>query len=280
VEVRDGYLHQRRYCGTVKAIIVDWAGTVIDYGSRAPAGVFVEVFKRHGVDISLAEARVPMGMEKRDHIQALADTPGIAARWEQSNGKAIASEDIDRMYDEFLPLQLECLPRYADLIPGTLGIVAACRGRGIKIGSSTGYSRVLMDVVAAEAAKRGFEPDAIVCADDVAQGRPAPWMCFTNLQRLGIWPVESAIAIDDTAPGIEAGLNAGMWTIGVAESGNEMGLSRQEVTALSPSEHHSRMRRAYERLYRAGAHYVVNSIADILPVIESIERRLEGGEKP
>jgi len=278
--VREGYLYQRRYCGSVKALIVDWAGTVIDYGSRAPAGVFVEVYKRHGVAISIAEARIPMGMEKRDHIQALAEMPGVAARWVEANGTPITAADIDGMYDEFLPLQLECLPQHADLIPGTLGIVATCRARGIKIGSSTGYARVLMNVVAAEAKKRGFAPDAIVCADDVPQGRPAPWMCFANLQQLGVWPVESAIKLDDTAPGIEAGLNAGMWAVGVAESGNEMGLSRAELAALSPAEHNARIHRAYDRLYRAGAHYVINSIADLLPVLESIERRLEAGDRP
>ena len=202
--MRDGYLFKRRYCGAVKALIVDWAGTVIDFGSRAPAGVFVDVYQRHGVEISAAEARAPMGMEKRDHIAAIAAMPGVAERWQRANGSELSAADIDRMYDEFLPLQLECLPRYADLIPGTLGIVAACRARGIKIGSSTGYARALMDVVAAEAKQRGFTPEAIVCADDVPQGRPAPWMCFANLQQLGVWPVESAIKIDDTAPGIDA----------------------------------------------------------------------------
>lgn len=278
--MRDGFLYRRRYCGAVQALIVDWAGTVIDFGSRAPAGVFVEVFAREGVTVSLAEARVPMGMEKRDHIRELSRMPAVADRWQQKHGRAIDESDIDRMYDAFLPLQLECLPRYADLIPGTLGIVAACRARGMKIGSSTGYSRVLMDVVAAEAKQRGFVPDAIVCADDVPQGRPAPWMCFANLQQLGVWPVEAAIKIDDTAPGIEAGLNAGMWTVGVAESGNEMGLARDELAALDAAEHDRRIRAAYGRLYRAGAHYVINSIADLLPVIESIERRLEAGERP
>src|SRR6185436_3289803 len=138
-----------------RAVIFDWAGTVIDYGSRAPAGVFVEVYKRHGVEISLQEARAPMGMEKRTHIASIAAMPGVGDRWRTANAADLGDADIDRMYDEFLPLQLACLPAYSELIPGTLETVAALRARDVKIGSSTGYSRKLMDVVEDEARRRG-----------------------------------------------------------------------------------------------------------------------------
>lgn len=278
--MRNRFLYQRRYCGAVQAILFDWAGTVVDYGSRAPAGVFVEVYRRHGVAIGIDEARVPMGLEKRDHIAAIAALPGVAARWQNANGAALGEADIDRMYDEFLPLQLECLPRFADLIPGTLGLLAACRERGIKIGSSTGYARSLMNVLAVEASERGFVPDAIVCADEVPQGRPAPWMCLANAERLGVWPMESIVTVDDTAPGIEAGLSAGMWAVGVALSGNEMGLSREEVAALSADERRERLSHARQRLYHAGAHYVIDTVADLLPVLGDIEHRMLSGGKP
>jgi phosphonoacetaldehyde hydrolase len=271
---------QRRYRGKLKAVIFDWAGTVIDYGSRAPAGVFVEVYRRHRVEISLAEARGPMGMEKRAHIEALAALPAVAARWQAAHGRAIQTADIDRMYDEFLPLQLACLADYAELIPGTLDVVAACRQRGMKIGTSTGYSRRLMDVVEAEAKRRGFEPDAVVCADDVSGGRPAPWMCFENARRLGVWPVAAIVKVDDTIPGIEAGLNAGMWTVGIAVSGNELGLSEEEVKELPPSEYERRREQAYQRLQQSGAHFVIDSVADLLPVLDEIESRLANGEPP
>lgn len=278
--MRHRFVFQRRYCGGVQAVLFDWAGTVVDYGSRAPAGVFVEVYRRHGVDLSLDEARQPMGLEKRDHIAALAALPGVAARWQAANGSPLGEADIDRMYDEFLPLQLACLAQHADLVPGTLGLIAACRERGIKIGSSTGYARVLMNVLAKEAAERGFEPDAIVCADEVPEGRPAPWMCLANAQQLGVYPMEAIVVVDDTAPGIEAGLSAGMWSVGVALSGNEMGLSRAEVDALSPDDRKHRLDRARQRLYRSGAHYVIDTVADLLPVLNAIEHRMQCGERP
>jgi phosphonoacetaldehyde hydrolase len=271
---------QRRYCGPVQAVLLDWAGTVVDYGSRAPAGVFVEIFKRHAITITLAEARAPMGLEKRAHIASIAGLPDVQRRWQQVNRRAIAERDIDQMYEEFVPLQLQCLPRYADLIPGTLDVLASCRTRGIKIGTSTGYARALMDVLVPEAKRRGFAADAVVTADEVPHGRPAPWMCFENATRLRVWPMEAIVVVDDTIPGLEAGLNAGMWTVGVAKSGNELGLSLAEIEALEPADFRRRLDAAYDRLSRCGAHYVVDSVADLMPVIDDIAARLARGEKP
>ena len=79
----------------VEAVIFDWAGTVVDYGSRAPASAFVEVFRRHDVAITVAEARGPMGSEKRAHVAALLADPGIAKRFQDSHGHAPADADID-----------------------------------------------------------------------------------------------------------------------------------------------------------------------------------------
>lgn len=266
--------------GPLRAVIFDWAGTIVDYGSRAPAGVFVEVYRRHGVAISMAEARGPMGMQKRDHIEAIARMPGVADRWRAANGATLGGADIDTMYHEFLPLQLACLPDYADVIPGAIETFAACRARGMKIGTSTGYSRPLMDVVEAEARRRGLVPDLVVCADDVPAGRPAPWMCFENLKRLDAWPPAAAVKVDDTLPGIVAGMNAGMWTVGVALSGNEMGLAREEAAALLDAERDSRLRAADKRFVEAGSHYVIDSVADLIPVLDEIDARLKRGDRP
>jgi phosphonoacetaldehyde hydrolase len=184
------------------------------------------------------------------------------------------------MFEQFVPLQLDCLDDYADLIPGTLDVVGELRRQGIKIGSTTGYTREMMELLMRESANRGYEPDATVCASDVPAGRPEPWMCLANAQELGIYPMEACVKIGDTLPDIEEGLNAGMWTIGLAKTGNELGLNEGEIAALSADELQSRLDRAYTRMSQTGAHYVVDTIAETLPLIDQINARLASGERP
>jgi phosphonoacetaldehyde hydrolase len=274
------YRFQRHYCGPVQAVIFDWAGTTVDFGSRAPAAVFIEVFRRRGVEISVQEAREPMGMHKKDHIRCISRMPAVAARWRTARGDEPGEADVQAMYDDFVPLQLDCITRHADLIPGCLDVVAALRSRGIKIGSNTGYDRDTMDRLTAAARQQGYEPASVVCATDVPIGRPAPWMCLENARQLGVYPMESIVKVDDTAPGIEEGLNAGMWTIGVARTGNEMGLSVDEIAALPAEDYQRRLAAGYRRLSAAGAHYVVDSVADMLPCLDDIQRQLAAGQRP
>jgi phosphonoacetaldehyde hydrolase len=268
------------YTGPLKAVILDWAGTIVDYGSCAPAGVFVEVFARRGVPITMAQARGPMGSEKRAHVAAITAMPEVADAWKRTHGRPCADADIDAMYTDFVPLQIESLPRFADLIPGTFEAVADFRKRGLKIGTNTGYNAEMMRVLAPETARRGFEPDCIVTSDTVPEGRPAPWMALQAAAELGVYPMSAIVKIGDTIPDIHEGLNAGMWTIAVAATGNELGLSQPEAEALPPDEREARLAGARERLLMAGAHYVVDGIADTPPILDQIENRLADGERP
>jgi phosphonoacetaldehyde hydrolase len=269
-----------RFVGPLKAVILDWAGTIVDYGSCAPAGVFVEVFARHGVHITMAQARGPMGSEKRAHIAAVAGMLEVAEAWKRAHNHACADADIDAMYAEFIPLQIESLPRFADLIPGTLEAVAGFRQRGLRIGTTTGYNGEMMRVLAPEAARRGFEPDCVVSSDMVPEGRPSPWMALKAAALMRVYPMSAIVKIGDTIPDIHEGLNAGMWTIAIAATGNEIGLSQPEAEALPAEERELHLARARERLHTAGAHYVVDSIADVLPVLDQINARLASGERP
>ncbi|MHC4180026.1 MAG: phosphonoacetaldehyde hydrolase [Planctomycetota bacterium] len=270
----------RRYRGPLKAALLDWAGTTLDYGCCAPAVVFLEVFKREGVEITLEEARQPMGAHKKVHIHKVTQIPSVAKRWERVRGRPPNETDVERMFEQFIPLQIGCLADYADLIPGCLEAVQAMRGRGMKIGSTTGYNVEMMAVLMEEAKRRGYEPDATVCAAEVPEGRPAPWMCLENAKRLGIYPMEAMVKVDDTIPGIDEGLNCGMWTIGLAKTGNEIGLTERQIEALPEEEYRRRIARAYQRMAQAGAHYVVDGIGDILDCLDDIERRLANGQRP
>ena len=274
------YIYRRSYRGPIEAVILDWAGTTLDFGCVAPAVVFVEVFKRQGVAIDMAEARGPMGSGKRDHIAQIAGLDAVRARWRAKHGRAPGEADIDAMYADFIPLQLDCLSQYSDLIPGTLEAAGEMRRRGIRLGSTSGYDRAMMAVNAADAKRQGFEVDAIFCSTDVRRGRPYPFMALQNVIALGACHVEACVKVDDTVPGIEEGLNAGMWTVGFSISGNEVGLSLAEWSATALADQAKLRARAAGKLLQSGAHYVVDSIADLVPCLDDIAARLARGEKP
>ncbi len=264
----------------LKAVVFDWAGTTIDYGSRAPMGAFVEVFRQFKVDLSIAEARQPMGLPKWDHIKALVSHPEVAARWQRAHGAAPTDADVDRVYEVFVPLNTRVVTDYADLIPGTVETIADLRRRGVKIGSTTGYTRAIMEPLLPVARAQGYVPDNLVCAGDLAAGRPTPLMMYRCFVDLGVWPAQAVVKVDDTVPGIAEGLAAGCWTVGVAMSGNAVGLSLAELNALSDMDRAARRTQAVRELTLGGAHYVIDSIADLPPVLDLIEGRLARGERP
>ncbi|MBL8513380.1 MAG: phosphonoacetaldehyde hydrolase [Betaproteobacteria bacterium] len=262
------------------AVVFDWAGTVIDFGSQAPMGAFVELFTSEGVTISIDEARVPMGLPKWQHIEALTQLPRVAAAWAAHHGSPGTREDIDRLHEKFTPMNLAAVPRHAGLIEGVVDVIAALRARGLRIGSTTGYNREIMAVLAPLAAEQGFMPDNLVCAGDVPQNRPAPhgmYRCFLDLD---VWPARRVVKVDDTVPGLMEGRHAGCWTVGVTVSGNETGLTRNQWEALDSTDRAARRERAAQRLNQAKPDYLVETVGGLLPVIEAIERRLANGESP
>jgi phosphonoacetaldehyde hydrolase len=274
------FQYDRTYTGPIQACLLDWAGTTMDFGCMAPAVVFVEVFERQGVPITVEEARAPMGAHKRVHIQRITELSSVRERWQEKHGRLPNADDVEKMFIEFVPLQLDCLSTYSDLIPGTLDVVAELRKRGMKIGTTTGYTTEMTAINAADAKRQGYEPDSTVCASEVPHGRPYPYMCLQNVINLGVSCVQSCVKVDDTIPGVEEGLNAGMWTVGLAIAGNEVGLSLADWQAL-PEADQTRLRdKAYDRMRRSGAHYVIDSIADLMPCMDDIQARIARGEKP
>jgi phosphonoacetaldehyde hydrolase len=264
----------------LSAVVFDWAGTVVDYGSHAPMGAFVELFQAHGVAISIAEARVPMGLPKWDHIQALGLQPRIAQAWEAAHGRPFTDADVDRLYTEFTPMNMAAVPRHAELVPGVPALMQDLRARGLRIGSTTGYNREIMAVLAPLCAAQGFEPDNLVCAGDVAENRPAPLGMYRCFLDLGVWPAHRVVKVDDTVPGLMEGRHAGCWTVAVAVSGNEVGLTPAGWAALSPQEQADRRSQAVARLAQARPDYVVDTVADLPAVLDAIDLRLASGERP
>lgn len=276
----DLIFHSKPYTGRVQAVVLDWAGTAVDYGSIGPLAVFIEVFARYGVAVTPAEARAPMGLMKKDHIRAICGTEAVSQRWIRVHGRPPVEDDVTAMYREMEPLMTEMVARHADPIPGLVEAVAALREAGIKIGSTTGYTRPMMEALIPAAADRGYRPDSIVCSSDVPAGRPYPWMCYLNAIHLRVHPFAAMVKIGDTPADMHEGLNAGMWTVGVTKTGNELGLSEAEVAALAEEDLRQRLEGAEKRLRHAGAHFLAEDVGHCPGIIEQINIYLARGERP
>jgi phosphonoacetaldehyde hydrolase len=257
--------------GRVTAVIFDWAGTTVDHGSLAPVRTLQKLFASRGVAVTEEEARRDMGIHKKDHIRAL-----LCAK----AGGAADETEVEDLFAAFIPMQMDCLVAYSAVIPGVAATVAELRARGSKIGSTTGYTRPMLDVLLASARAQGYQPDCAICPDDTVAGRPWPWMCYLNAIRLRTYPMHTMVKIGDTISDIEEGRNAGMWTIGIARTGNMIGLTAEEVAALSAAEQAVRLDAARRKLGEAGADYVADAVADCIPLIDAIEERLAKGERP
>jgi phosphonoacetaldehyde hydrolase len=215
-----------------------------------------------------------MGLPKRDHISGLFSLRKVRNTWQAQYGRAPTDADVEAMYQRFIPAQLACLSEYSGLIPGVLDSVKRFRARGLKIGSTTGYTRAMLDILVEMSAKAGYRPDCSLSPEDVGAGRPAPFMLYENAIRLRAYPLAAIAKIGDTPADIEEGLNGGAWCIGAAGTGNGIGLSRGEFEALSAGERESRLAAARAELERAGAHYVVDTLAEVDAVLDDIDARL------
>ena len=254
----------------IKAVVFDWAGTMVDFGSFAPMGVFVRCFEEFGVHATIKQARAPMGLPKWQHIRAMMDDPDIAAQWQIAHGGAPSDADVDRIYKIFVPMNEKVAADYADLVPGALETVQYLRARGIRIGSTTGYTRSIMEHVLPVARAQGYEPDNLICADDLSEGRPGPLGMYQTFVDLGVYPPSSVIKVDDTVPGLLEGVTAGCITVGLALSGNFVGKTPEEL-ALMPRDEVDALREAATRmLHEGGADHVIDTVADLPALIERL----------
>ncbi|PIM53800.1 phosphonoacetaldehyde hydrolase [Roseateles chitinivorans] len=265
----------------LQAVIFDWAGTLVDHGSLAPTQIFVDAFATFGIALTLDEARGPMGLSKRDHIRTLLEDAGLQSQWQARFGRASTTGDIDAIYERFMPMQIAHVGRYSAPIPGAVEVLAALRGAGLRIGSCSGYPRQVMDVLLPQAMAAGIWADHVVAGDDLAAGgRPGPFMALGNVLALGLGDVRACVKVDDTTPGIEEGRRAGMWTVGLSLSGNETGLTLEQLQALPDAEVAAKRAAVTQRLMASGAHLVIDSVAQLPKALAEIDARMARGERP
>lgn len=250
-------------------IIFDWAGTLVDFGCRAPLTAFHLAFESAGLPITDEIARRPMGAHKRDHVREILSDPEIGRRVREALQREPDEALVESIYDDFSRRLPALLPAHADPIPGCVETLDWLRGQGVRIGSTTGYTRAMMDVLEPLARAAGVAPEIVLCADEVPQARPAPWACFRIAETLGVFPMTRAVKVGDTPADMAEGRNAGMICIGLSECGNEVGLGREALTALRGADRERLIAAAEKRLSDAGAHVVLRSPAELPAWMES-----------
>ncbi|MCA1011230.1 phosphonoacetaldehyde hydrolase [Halobacillus halophilus] len=258
----------------IEGVIFDWAGTTVDYGCFAPVQVFMEVFYKRGVSITYEEARGPMGLLKVDHIRAICEMDRVKTAWREAHGKNPDETDVRALYDDFEPMLFRILDQYADPIPGVIDVMDQLREKNIRIGSTTGYTGDMIEIVSREAAKKGYVPDSIVTSTDVPAGRPYPWMCFQNAINLNVYPMLHMIKVGDTTSDMQEGVNAGMWTVGVVKGSNILGRTEHEVQTMDSIQLKQEINQSVQYLKNAGADYVIEDITMLPEIVEMINKRL------
>lgn len=261
----------------LRAVILDWAGTTVDFGCQGPVAVLLEIFDERGVPITAAEARDSMGLLKKDQIRAICGLDSVRQRWRAKFGGEPGESDVEELFAAFIPRQISVLDQHAEVIPGVVEAVDRMRRRGLRIGTTTGYTRPMLEVLLQRAAAQGYRPDSAVCPDDVGGGRPMPWRCYRNAIDLKVYPLSACVKIGDTVSDVQEGLNAGMWTVGVAATGNETGWTLSEYRQTGEAERSARIAEARARLERAGAHYVADSVGECDAILDAIEERAAAG---
>lgn len=271
---------------SVGYVMLDGSGTTLDRYVDAPAVVFYEVFKNYGLEISMQEAREPMGLRKDLHIKAITEIPEVRRRFVETFGREPTQDDVDKMFAEFVPTQLDLIRNgnYHELLPGVAEVTQTLQKKGVKIGVTTGFTRAMLDLLLEGASGQGFVPDTSVAGDEVEQPRPMPFMVLKNLERMGVRNVQNAmlrtVKVDDTVSG--AGEGAPLcWRVAVSKWSNYVADSWEQVKTMSAEELAERERKSKEKLItESGAHYVIDDLRDLPAVIDDINQRLASGERP
>jgi phosphonoacetaldehyde hydrolase len=257
----------------LKLVVFDWAGTLIDQGSVAPVQAMVAMFENIGVAVTTQQVRSAMGLRKREHIECVLRIPEVLRAFQAARGRTPDNADVDALYAAYVPAQLEAIRRRGELIDGAAASVTYLREREIRVATNTGYFRAAAELVLECAKQQGFVPDYAVCADDVASGRPAPDMILACMKALRVEHPRHVLVVGDTAVDVLAGRNAGCWSVGVAGTGNEVGLNGKEWDQLELRERNRLLAHAHRTLRDAGADFVIDTLNDLPLVVERVVER-------
>ena len=190
----------------IALVVFDMAGTTIEDSGQVPEA-FTTVLNKHGITIDDEALRAVRGASKRDAIRH------FVAAHHRTNVDALT----DKIYSEFGAYLAQLFNSGGvKPMPGAAATFDWLRSRDIKIALNTGLDRPTTDLIIEAVGWRNAVADAIVCGDEVALGRPAPYLIFHAMEATGVTGVDQVMCVGDTALDLQAGRNAGVrYVIGV-----------------------------------------------------------------
>lgn len=251
-------------------VILDWAGTAVDFGCFAPVAAFQKAFERVGLAPTIEETRAPMGMKKWDHIKKMLSGKRLAAEFMEKYGREAKEDDIETIYDTFETELFKVLDGYAQPLPGVCETIALLREKGVKIGSTTGYTSKMMQIVTQKAKEYDYAPDSMVTPDDVCEmGRPYPYMIWKNLRILQVKNIQEVVKVGDTAADIREGKNAGCVSVGIIKGSSILGWSHEEWEKADDTSKKEACESARQAFEAAGADAVLYDITELPAFMEN-----------
>jgi phosphonatase-like hydrolase len=201
-------------------VILDLVGTTVAADDAVPRA-FAEVMAAEGITLTAAQIHAVRGATKRRALeQLLPDAPDRARRVERAYGRF-----QQRLRDAYTPSTVS-------EVPGAMRLMSQLRARDVRVALDTGFDRALT-LHLLDALGWCDVADAVVCGDEVAAGRPAPFLIFHAMEATGVTAVHAVANVGDTALDLQAGANAGVrWNVGVWSGAHE-----RATLAAAPHTH-------------------------------------------
>lgn len=258
----------------IEAVILDWSGTIVDYGCMATEENYREIFEDFGIHLTTKEIRAKMGIEKVDHIRSILESDRISKLWYKNTGMEPNEGDVRELNRRFEAKIFDKVEKYSAPKEYVKKTLETLRESGIRIGSTTSYSTELMEFLTKIEARKGVFVDCWINAEQVnGQGRPDPFMIFKNMEKMGVSSVHNVIKVGDTVNDIKEGYNAGVTTVGVIDGSSEMGLSYEDFEALSEDEKKHARKKVHDKFKKAGANYIINNFSTLPYIVAQIENK-------
>ncbi len=207
----------------IRLIVLDVGGTIIEDRGDVPE-TLRSAMANHGITVTPAEISEWRGASKREVVRHFVERQTMPPSTDREKLATVIYRDFNARLSEIYKT-----------VPPIAGAEDAIRNllqSGYLLATTTGFDR---EITIPIFHRLGWEKYfvATICSDDVAQGRPSPFMLFHAMETVRVNSVAEVMAVGDTPLDLQAGTNAGLRAV----VGVLSGASRAEVLRREPHTH-------------------------------------------